>query len=110
MEEKVLHGHFHENPAGLDHLLHPNFEEINTQGQSVTRREVIEWLCTKNPDARWNLDRFSIKEFGTDLVIATYHARKVGSEDSSGSIRSSVWYREGKDWLLIHHHATKPKE
>ena len=103
------HGLLHEthSRAGLEALLHEDFEEIGPDGRSTSRAEVLRWLLeVKRPEERWDLDEFQLKVLASDLVLALYRARRRGGT-SPGSRRSSLWRRAADgQWRLFFHQAT----
>ena len=105
LEEKLLHSDVRKNPEILNELLAEDFEEIGSTGKVSIRDDVVQWLVTKERDARWSLSEFRVRELTPDLVLAVYCAIKVGN--SSGSIRSSIWKQSGGHWKMVFHQATK---
>ena len=109
LEEKLLHTDFRKNPESINELLSEDFEEIGSIGRISSRKEVIHWLVTKDQDASWALNDFRVRKLATDLILATYRAKKMGSQsdNSKGSIRSSIWKLCANNWKMIFHQGTK---
>jgi hypothetical protein len=109
LELKLLHTDMKATPSLLDTLLAQEFEEIGSNGHVSTRQEVVDWLLNKDPNDRWSLTDFRVKELSPDFVLAIYHARKISDHDgaSKGSIRSSIWKYDGHRWKMVFHQASK---
>lgn len=110
-EESLLHSDHIKNPEILKTLLADEFEEIGSAGFICCRQDVVDWLVNKGKDARWELKDFRVKILSDGLVLAIYHARKVGqaAAQSKGSLRSSIWKKTSASngWQMIFHQATK---
>jgi len=110
LELKLLHSDMNVMPSLLDTLLTKEFEEIGDNGAVSSRQEVVDWLLTKNPQDRWSLTDFKVRELSDDLVLAIYHVEKiVGQKNivSKGSIRSSIWKHNTQGWQMVFHQASK---
>lgn len=124
LEEQLLHSDFRARPDLLDEFLSDDFEELSPSGYISSREDVVGWLMKKDAKARWLLTDFSVRELSDDLVLTVYKARsktnnknKNGNNNPSqnlGSLRSSIWRRNGKTgaeitikWQMIFHSGTK---
>jgi hypothetical protein len=110
LEFKLLHSDMKIMPSLLDTLLAKEFEEIGGNGAVNSRQEVVGWLLNKNPQDRWLLTDFKVRELSTDLVLAIYYAKKVMGQENSvskGSTRSSIWKRNTQGWQMVFHQASK---
>ena len=109
LEEKLLRTDVRKNPDILDELLSEDFEEIGSIGRTSSRAEVVNWLVTKEKDIEWTVNEFRIRELSPDLVLAIYRADKKNKTNiqSAGSIRSSLWKKNGNRWQMIFHQGTK---
>jgi hypothetical protein len=110
LEFKLLHSDMKIMPSLLDTLLAKEFEEIGGNGVVNSRQEVVGWLLNKNPQDRWLLTDFKVRELSTDLVLAIYYAKKVVGQKnivSKGSTRSSIWKRNTQGWQMVFHQASK---
>ncbi len=110
LELKLLHSNFKVLPFLLDVLLANEFEEIASNGVVSPRQEVVDWLLNKNPEDRWILTGFRVKELSADLVLAIYQAEKVAGQKniaSKGSVRSSIWRHNTQGWQMVFHQASK---
>lgn len=110
LELKLLHSDIKVMSSLLEALLAKEFEEIGSNGTISRRQDVVDWLLNKNPQDRWLLTDFRVRELSTDLVLAIYHAEKVvGKKNmvSKGSIRSSIWRHNTQGWQMVFHQASK---
>ncbi len=117
LELKLLHTDMRNNPALIDELLDSGFEEIGSNGQVHSRRQVVEWLLSKDSAQQWLLEDFRIKPLSNDMVIAVYRAvrhdparangKDYNEQAYRGSMRSSVWQRHGDYWKMVFHQATQ---
>lgn len=116
LEESLLHGDFKEDLAALHSLLADDFEEVGPGGQLASRESVIEWLLSKDTNARWDFQSFKLKVLSDNLVLARYHAKQIAPVNSDsikphsqGSLRSSVWQKNPDSgcWQMQFHQATK---
>jgi hypothetical protein len=110
LELKLLHSDMKVSPSLLDTLLAKEFEEIGDNGAVNTRQDVADWLLNKNPQERWLLTDFRVKELSAGLVLAIYHAKKVAGQKkfvSKGSVRSSIWKYNTQGWQIVFHQASK---
>ncbi len=109
LEQALLHTDFREAVHELEAVLAPDFIEIGPHGQVVERRQVIQWLLTKDPAARWDFSDWQQQALAPGWVLLNYHARQVAplASGSSGSRRASLWRRdESGQWQLVFHQAT----
>lgn len=109
LEEKLLHADMRENPLLLDELLAKSFVEIGSAGLTTPRHAVVSWLLNKNKNDRWLLSNFSINKLSSDIVLAIYHAQKVGGSNISDAVstRSSIWKRHDDHWKMMFHQTSK---
>ncbi len=110
LEFKLLHSDMKVRPSLLDVLLAEEFEEIGGHGAVSSRQEVVGWLLNKNPQDRWSLTDFRVRELSIDLVLAIYRAEKIVEKKnivSKGSIRSSIWKHNTQGWQMVFHQASK---
>lgn len=108
LELKLLQADLNAHPEYIDELLAENFEEIDNHGHIHTRYNVVDWLKNKDPNMRWVFESFRVKALSDDVVLAIYSLQKTRqSINSAGSIRTSIWHRQGKHWKMVFHQATK---
>ena len=109
LELKLLQADLNAHPVYIDELLAENFEEIDNHGQIHTKSDVIHWLKRKDPNLPWVFESFRVKVLSDDWVLAIYSLQKTGQPDtgSAGSIRTSLWHRQGRHWKMVFHQATK---
>lgn len=109
LELKLLHTYPKTDPALIDDLISDEFEEISSSGQVSSKNDVVNWLLNKDSHIQWSLSDFRIKALTDDLVMAIYTAQKLNDPDSAskGSMRTSIWKRQGNNWKMIFHQASK---
>jgi hypothetical protein len=109
LELKLLQTDLNANPALIDELLAQDFEEIDNHGHLHSRADVIDWLKRKDPNLHWAFRDFRVKMLANDLLLAIYALQKQDQAGNqvSGSIRTSLWQRQGDNWKMIFHQATK---
>jgi hypothetical protein len=109
LELKLLQSDLTAHPGLIGELLAENFEEIDNCGQLHTRDDVIGWLKHKDPHICWAFKDFCVKALTDDLVLAIYSVQKPGQSGDStpGSIRTSLWQRQGEHWKMVFHQATR---
>ncbi len=111
LEEKLLHADVRKNPELLEELLAGGFEEIGSSGEISNRDQVIDWLVTKDKDARWSLDEFRVRQLSPGVVLAIYRATKITQNSRPGSSwRSSIWQLTGKHWKMVFHQGTRVRD
>ena len=111
-ELELLQTDWRANPALIDDWLSADFEEIGSDGKVSQRVDVVNWLLNKDNAIQWSLTDFRIKALADGLVMAVYIAKKRNAPNntSKGSIRTSIWQRQGNNWKMIFHQATKQIE
>ncbi len=112
LELRLLQSDLNAHPELIDELLAANFEEIDNRGQLQSRDDVIDWLMRKDPHLHWAFNHFHVKVLTEDLALAIYSVQSPARPDDQltqapGSIRTSLWQRQGNDWKMIFHQATK---
>ena len=111
-ELELLQTNWKANPALIDNWLSADFEEIGSDGQVSQRVDVVNWLLNKDNAIQWSLTEFRIKALADGLVMAVYIAKKRNAPNntSKGSIRTSIWQRQGNNWKMVFHQATQRLE
>ncbi len=107
LELRLLQSDLNAHPELIDELLAKNFEEIDNQGQTHTRADVVDWLQRKDPEQHWAFEHFRVNVLADDCVLAIYALQKPPQSGTPGSIRTSLWQRQGNDWKMVFHQATK---
>lgn len=108
-ELELLQTDWRVNPVLIDDWLSADFEEIGSNGKIGTRSDVVNWLLNKDNAIQWSLTDFRIKVLADGLVMTVYIAKKRNAPNniSNGSIRTSIWQRQGINWKMVFHQATK---
>ena len=109
LELKLLHFDLKTEPELINDLLSHDFEEISQSGKINARRDVVDWLIHKDIHLQWSLNDFRIRMLTDELVMAMYTAQKMNDRNnlSKGSMRTSIWQRQGSAWKMIFHQASK---
>ena len=109
LELKLLHLDLKTEPELINDLLSHDFEEISQSGKINARRDVVDWLIHKDIHLQWSLNDFRIRMLADELVMAMYTAQKMNDRNnlSKGSMRTSIWQRQGGTWKMIFHQASK---
>lgn len=107
LELRLLQSDLNAHPELIDELLAQNFEEIDNQGQPHTRADVVDWLQRKDSQQHWAFEHFRVNVLADDCVLAIYALQKPPQSSAPGSIRTSLWQRQGNDWKMVFHQATK---
>lgn len=109
LELKLLHFDLKTEPELINDLLSHDFEEISQSGKINSRRNVVDWLIHKDIHLQWSLNDFRIRMLTDELVMAMYTAQKMNDRNnlSKGSMRTSIWQRQGGAWKMIFHQASK---
>ena len=110
LELDLLQCDLNAHPGLIDELLAQDFEEIDNQGHQHSREDVIEWLKQKDPKQLWAFRDFRIKPLTGDCVLAIYSLQRPPQSNAQGSIRTSLWQRQGNQWKMVFHQATKITE
>jgi hypothetical protein len=108
LELKLLQTDLTTHSGLIDELLAENFEEIDSHGKIHSRNDVITWLMRKDPSIHWAFKDFRIKILADDCVLAIYSLQKPDQSGTpnAGSIRTSIWQRQGEHWKMVFHQAS----
>ena len=91
------------NPAvrasvdALERLVSDDFVEFGSSGRVYTKRDVIDQMLAK-PGISVSVADFRVSVLSPDVALATYRTQ--------GSLRSSIWRREGEHWRIVFHQGT----
>ena len=81
----------------LDRLVSDQFVEFGSSGNEYTKRDVIDQMLA-HPHVTISLVDFRVVAVSPDVALATYR--------TAGSLRSSIWRREGVYWRIVFHQGT----
>jgi len=81
----------------LDRLVSDQFVEFGSSGRVYTKPDVIA-LMLADPSATVSVTDFRVLAVAPDVALATYR--------TGGSLRSSLWRREGEAWRIVFHQGT----
>jgi len=107
LESSILHEVF--SPV-IDGLLAAELNEIGVDGVIYSRSDICQWLATKDPQARWDIQNFQVQVLADNLALASYWAKQLAPQvsGSAGSLHSSLWKKnKQQQWQMRFHQATK---
>jgi hypothetical protein len=110
LEQALLHADHRANPAKLEQLLAPDFQEVSPRGTVSSREDVMQWLLQKDPAHRWQWQDWQVQELAPQVCLVRYHAQQcVPASPSKGSLHSSLWRYDQtlQCWRLAFHQSTK---
>ena len=96
-EDQLLNPDVRASADALDRLVSDHFVEFGSSGRVYTKRDVIAQML-KAPHITVSLIDFNVLAISADVALATYR--------TGGSLRSSIWRREGSDWRIVFHQGT----
>ncbi len=100
-EQALLTDAVRSDPPSAALLLHPAFTEIGASGRTYDRDEILAHLAPVGHDVE--ASDFVADELAPDVVLLRFTTRGGGR----GTVhRTSVWVRDGGQWLLRHHQGT----
>lgn len=93
----------------LDHLLHPDFNEVGRSGAAYSRETVLGYLAGVTTPPAVVSDGFDVAELVPGVAVLTYRSVALGghpSEPALYTLRASVWQRTAVGWQLRYHQGT----
>lgn len=81
----------------LDRLVSNDFVEFGSSGRVYDKHDVIAQMLAA-PAITVRLAELRVLAVSADVALATYH--------TGGSLRSSLWRREGEQWRILFHQGT----
>ena len=108
LEQELHHFDTRRNPARLDELLHPEFEEFGRSGRRYDRADVLREFSSGGDRGNIHAADFSVAEIADGVALVTYRS---AHEDLAGKVvrhtlRSSLWVRTPSGWRLRFHQGT----
>ncbi len=97
LEESLLTVEVRSSAEALDGIVSDEFVEFGSSGRTYTKRDVIAQMLTA-PSVVVGVTDFKVQKLTADVALATYR--------TEGSLRSSIWRREGDRWRIIFHQGT----
>lgn len=102
-EKTLLEPKVRRDPEAVRAWLHEDFREFGQSGKIFDRRSIVAATAeTDETAAPITAEHPSPTRLGPDTVLLTYVARWHGH----ASLRTSVWVRGPRRWLLLHHQGT----
>jgi hypothetical protein len=97
LEDQLVTPAVRASPEALDRLVSDQFVEFGSSGRIYTKRDVIAQMLGA-PNVTVGVTDFRVLAVSQDVALATYR--------TGGSLRSSVWRREGDYWRIVFHQGT----
>jgi hypothetical protein len=98
-EQLLLDPALRADPEAAARLLHPDFLEFGKSGR-VWDRESVLVMMASDPGVSGRASDFAPTRLCDDVVLLTYRS-------ADGTLRSSIWVRDGaSEWLIRFHQAT----
>lgn len=98
LESELLDPRFRADPAYLDRVLHPDFEEFGSSGRHWQRAQLVEAMLADPALPPSEAEDFRTLRLGPDAILLTYRTRTA--------LRSSIWVRTGTGWQVRFHQGT----
>ncbi len=111
LEERLLQSDVRKSTQEVADLLADDFIEFGSSGCIFNKQQVIEALQQVTPAQR-SLREFKALVLDPDIVLVTYQVVQYsGSDDESTySLRSSIWKLIDDRWQMVFHQGTPTKE
>lgn len=104
--EPIFHRpEFGRTRADFERMTIADFFEIGASGQRYSRAHVLDVLEHRVPDPAehtWKTSGFHCRELGLDTYLLTYTLE----QGERVSRRTTIWRREGGDWVIVFHQGT----
>ena len=97
LEDQLVTPAVRASADALDRLVSDQFVEFGSSGRIYDKRDVVAQMLAA-PDVSVSVADFRVFALSPDVALATYR--------TGGSLRSSVWRREGDCWRIVFHQGT----
>lgn len=107
--EKSLHKkHNRTKKSFLKRILHQDFQELTTFGETWDKEKTIEKLEQENNfEVTIKSTEFNYSQLSSILYQLTYKTEINYQGQVYHSLRTSIWIRNGNEFQLLHHKAIK---
>lgn len=109
LEEDLLRPEIRSSRTELEARLAPDFLEIGRSGRVYDRAALILALASEGDagSAVARVEDYSVRLLTPNVALATYRMAPPATVGASaGTLRSSIWLREGDAWQMVFHQAT----
>lgn len=89
----------------MGRILHPDFAEVGTSGQTYTRNEVLDTPRTRL-DVRLPHEGYSLELIDEDVALVRYISQDIHDGVERHAHRSSIWINTNEGWQLRFHQGT----
>ncbi|HTQ03832.1 MAG TPA: DUF4440 domain-containing protein [Polyangiaceae bacterium] len=96
-ERQLLTATVRASAEALERLVSDEFVEFGSSGRVYGKAEVIAQMLAM-PNVSVTITDFAVLALSPDVALATYK--------TPGSLRSSIWRREGAGWRIVFHQGT----
>lgn len=105
-EKELLLNSTRKNKQRLEQLLHQSFIEIGRSGNRYSRAAIVKILNTEADFPAIEVSDMQMQLLTDELAMITYVSQRAESKRPRKTLRSSLWQRQGSDWLLRFHQGT----
>ncbi|WP_274050292.1 DUF4440 domain-containing protein [Thalassomonas haliotis] len=107
LEMDLLKPEIRRSPSALSRLISDDFLEFGGSGRSFGKEEVLSRLPQETPPT-FSARDFTLRELSGTVVQLLYKSTmlKAGAEQTSYSLRSTLWQRKGENWQMLFHQGT----
>lgn len=103
-EKDFFNAEFCCNKNNLERRLSEDFYEIGSSGKRIRREEVIHALSELSEDRKIAIIDFKVDMLDDSIALVRYKANQMDTDKVSW--RSSIWKRQGCDWVMFYHQGT----
>ena len=96
------------NPKRIIELLHKDFREIGYSGSTYDLSAILTNLTGKNSESQsiWSQE-FEFDHLSSEIIQVHYLSAHIkNGELTRHAKRTSIWVKEGAEWLLRYHQGT----
>ena len=106
LETRLLEPQTRGDAAALATLLAPDFVEFGSSGRVFDRSSIIAALSGEAP-AEYTISEFKLLQLGEGVALVTYRLSRRTGQNTSDSLRSSVWRHVDGIWKMAFHQGTR---
>ena len=108
LEEALLTPTIRLSPESVSSLLADEFRECGSSGHIYDKQQTLEALQTESA-AQWSIADFRVIVLVADVALVTYRAtrRDTLEQQTTVSLRSSIWIMRDARWQMVFHQGTK---
>jgi len=109
MENALADPEVRKSTEAMSAILHAEFMEIGASGKVFSRATIMELLAEEDDFTPYAITDFAVIPLGDDRALVTFRipARQTEQNKKPGSLRSSLWVKEGGTWQIRFHQGTR---